>query len=244
MLYSWSGQDLAVPPTDSEPGILACVTSRVRLGPVPASIAPADGLAARPLQAYQLPCLLRIGTSPLPPSENKKTCFATGGVEWGGLSGSRPAPQQGRQRAGSLLLLEWRPGSPAACFLQLSKHGWLGRKPLVCGPELSPLSQQGNNGLDGLGGGGRAAPLFPAPISNRDVLLGGLRPPHLPTALVFHLVGHTVSHHRAKENRGLRKRLWTVAGLLQLWELAELGEGTREGPQCTGSILSWAVCSS
>lgn len=108
------------------------------------------------------------------PLENKKTCFASDGVEWGGLSGSRLGPQRGCQWAGSLLLLEWRAGRPAACFLQLSKHGELGRKPPVRGPQLNPLSQQGNNGLDGLVGGWveRQPPLIPASTSDRDRLMG------------------------------------------------------------------------
>jgi hypothetical protein len=120
------------------------------------------------------------------PSENKKTCFASGRVEWGLLSGSRTAPQRGHQWAGSLLLLECRAGSLAVCFLQLSKHCRLGRKPLsVPRPLQNPLSQQGNNGLDGLVGGWRGSPSVPVSTIDRQVAGGGsaLFSPHLPQPL-------------------------------------------------------------
>lgn len=119
-----------------------------------------------------------------------------------------------------------------------STAGW-GGSPWSVGPHRTPCHNKGTMAWMGCGYVEGHPPLFPAPISNRDRLLGGLLPPRRPTGLVFHVVGHTVSHHEAKENRGLRKCLWTVAGVLQLWELAELGEGTREGPVSHRPHSAW-----
>lgn len=176
------------------------------------------------------------------PSENKKTCFASGGVEWGGLSGSRPAPQQGRQPAGSLLLLEWRAGSwPPVSSSCPSTAGWGGR-PRSAGPSQTPCHNKGTIAWVGWWLGGRAAPLFPAPTRDGDRLLGGLLPPPPPPSVLFSTLLGTLS-----PTMGPRKTAASgnVSGLLlgfhssgrqQSW-----GREPERGWHCTVSILPGTV---
>ena len=217
--------------SDSEPGLLARMVSQVGLA-LALLLSPPPQLAPwQPGLSVLISSRVDSGwvRASCPPLENKKTCFASGGVEWGGLSGSRPGPQQGRQWAGSLLLLEWRAGSPAPVSSSCpSTAGWRAGEeaPGLQAPAEPPVTTR----EQWPGGAGGCAPeqprLFQAPTSDRDRLLQGLLP--LPR-LVFHLAGHTISHHGAKENSGLRKWLWAVAGVLQLWEVAEWEEGTTAG---------------
>lgn len=150
-----------------------------------------------------------MGLLPLRKQENM-FCQWRGGVGWPRwLQAGPPArPSAGRQPVvvGVKSWLTSRLFPPA------------GEEAPSLGPQPNPLSQQGNNGLDELGGGWKGNPLCSLlpPVTGTGCWevwspLNSL--PHL----VFHLVGHTVSHHRAKENRGLRKCLWVVAGVLQSW---------------------------
>lgn len=124
-------------------------------------MAPACTLAARPVRAYQLPCLLRMGTGLLLPLENKKACFASGDVEWGAsLAPGRPPSKAASGQAACCCWSGER--APQRLFppaVQARRAGGLGRKPPVCGLQLNPLSQQGNNGLEGLVGGYKGSPL-------------------------------------------------------------------------------------
>lgn len=170
-----------------------------------------------------------MGTSLLSPLGKQENMFCQwrGGMGW--PLWLQAGPPQGHQWAGSLLLLEWRAGSPAPVSSSCpSTAGWRAGEeaPGLQAPAEPPVTTR----EQWPGGAGGCAPeqprLFQAPTSDRDRLLQGLLP--LPR-LVFHLAGHTISHHGAKENSGLRKWLWAVAGVLQLWEVAEWEEGTTAG---------------
>lgn len=136
-----------------------------------------------------------------PPLENKKTCFASGGVEWGGLSGSRPGPR--KATSGQAACCYWSGElAPQRLFppaVQARQAGGLGRKPPVCRPQLNPLSQHGNNGLEGLEGAHQSSPVcsrlppatgtgcckvcFPSPVLF-STLLGTLSPTTEPRKIV------------------------------------------------------------
>lgn len=118
-----------------------------------------------------------MGLLPLGKQENM-FCQWRGGVGWPHwLQAGPPArPSAGRQPVvvGVKSWLTSRLFPPA------------GEEAPSLGPQPNPLSQQGNNGLDGLGGWMEGQPsLFPAPTSDWDRLLGGLVPPHLPTPSCF-----------------------------------------------------------
>lgn len=100
---------------------VAWVTPRVCLPPA----LPLDSLAAQSIHAYQLSCLLRVGTGCCLPLRKQAKMFC----QWRGIVGWPPwlqaGPQGGSQWAHSLLLLErvlecWL---SAAGPLQLCKHG-------------------------------------------------------------------------------------------------------------------------
>ena len=97
-------------------------------------------------------------------------------------------------------------------------------------------------GWAGGGVGGRAAPsVCRLPPATGTGCWEVCSPSPPPPCLVFHLAGHTVSHGRAKENRGLRKCLWAVAGVPQLWEVGSWGRGPEKDLHCTGCILPGTV---
>lgn len=87
--------------------------------------------------------------------------------------------------------------------------------------------------------GGRAAHLCSHSHQGRGQVAGRSAPSSPPRPVLFSTLSGTVSHRGAKENRGLRKRFWAVAGVPQLWEVAELGEGTgiTQAPLCLGLSL-------
>lgn len=164
------------------------------------------------------------------PLENKKTCFASGGVERGGLSGFQPAPQQGCQRAAACCY--WRDTWLSGCLFPPAVQAWLAGEeaPGLRGPSRTPCHNKGTMAWMGWWVAGRAASSVPCSHQRKGQFVGRSAPcSPPPPCLVFHLVGHTVSHRGAKENSGLRKCLWAVAGVQQPWEAAELGKGTREG---------------
>lgn len=197
------------------------MTPRVNL-PLPRNVALAASLPAWSFalistifaqDGYQLPPA---------PSENKKTCFFSGRVEWGGLSGSRiaapptPGPISG---AGSLLLLEWRAGSVAACFLQLSKQGALGRKPSVLsmGLRQTLCHNKGTMAWMGWWMDGKVAPLLSVSTTYQQVIGVGagtvLNLPPPPHVLFSTMLGTLSPISGAKENSSLRKHVWS--GVLQ-----------------------------
>ena len=164
-------------------------------------------------------------------------CQWRGGVGWPlWLQAGPPArPPVGRQP----VVIGVESWLPRACFLQLSEQaGWRAGEeaPGLQAPAEPPVTTR-EQWPGGAGGFVPGQPcLFQAPTSDGDRVLQGLRPlPHL----VFHLAGHIVSHHGAKENSGLRKCLWAVAGALQLWEVAEWEEGTRAGPALHRLHSAW-----
>lgn len=238
MLFPRSGQDLALP----------SLTLNLAFWPewspgwawlCPCLHGPGWHPGSQACPCLSAPVFTQDGYGPPSPVRKQESMFCQwrGGV--GGLSGSRPAPQQGRQWAGSLLLLEWRAGSPAPVSSSCpSAAGWRAGEeaPGLRAPAEPPVTTR-EQWPGGAGGWVQGQPsMFHAPTSNRDRLRGGLLP--FP-CLVFHLVGHAVSHHGAKENSGLRKCLWAVAGVLQLWKVAEWGEGTREGPALHRLHSAW-----
>lgn len=109
--------------TDSEPGILARMTSRVGLA-LPLPLRPQLTAWQPGLSMLICSCVCsgwaRASSSP---SENKKTCFASGGVEWGGFSGSRPAPQQGCQWAAACCY--WRDSWLSSRLFPPAVQAWL-----------------------------------------------------------------------------------------------------------------------
>lgn len=165
------------------------------------------------------------------PSENKKTCFASaGGVGW--PLWLQADPLAGRQQAGRLLLLEWRAGSLAACFLQLSKHGKPGRKPTVCprAPAES-LSQQSNNGLDGLAGRWRGSPLRPCFYNDRQTQVAGqgagTAVPYTPTSVLFSTFLNIVACLRGQGKQQLQEASLGCSGVLSSWRQ----QSWKKGPE-------------
>lgn len=115
------------------------------------------------------------------------------------------------------------------------------------GPRQSrpnPLSQQGNNGLDGLGAGWvEGQPLcLQAPTSSVDRLLGGLLPLASPTLSCFPPCwAHCLPRQGQGKQRPQEMSLGCCWGSAALGG-RELGEGSREGlPHCAGCILPGAV---
>lgn len=168
-------------------------------------------------------------------------------VGWSGVASLAPGRPPARLPVGRQpVVVGVKSWLPSACFLQLSKQGGLGRKPPVCRPQPNPLSQQRNNGLEGLVGGYEGSPLCstlpPVMGTDRWKLCSPLVPttaPPPPSCFPPCQAWHVVSHHGAKANSGLRKRLCVVAAVLQLWKVAELGEGAREGPALHRLPSAW-----
>lgn len=74
---------------------------------------------------------------PPPPRKTRKHVLPVAG--WSGWPlWLRAGPPAGRPAGGQPVVVGWRAGCLAACFLQLSKHGRLGRKPLVCAQRAEP----------------------------------------------------------------------------------------------------------
>lgn len=225
VLYPRNNREFLLLRYDSRPGRLAQVSWVSLALALPA----AGSLAAGPLCAYQLLCLLRMGTGLLLPLGKQENMFCQCG--WSGVASLAPGPPPaGRQRAGRLLLLEWRAGSLAACFLQLSKHGEPGRKPTVrLQAPAEPLSQHGNNGLDGVVGRWRGSPSRLCFHHDRDRLLGsqqGLCSPYPPSPVLFSILLNTLLPiSGAKENSGLRKCPQVAAGVLSSERQRSWGRG-------------------
>lgn len=143
---------------------------------------------------------------PLPPQKTRKHVLSVAG--WSGVAslapGSPPDPPHSgpTSGAGSLLLLEWRAGSLAACFLQLSKQGELGRKPSVLSVGLRQTLCHNKGTMAWMGVGWKGSPSALC-FHHLETGCRGESRDHSPLAspipcLVFHHVGHTVSHLRGQ----------------------------------------------
>lgn len=172
------------------------------------------------------------------PMKNKKTCFASGRVEWGGLW--HQAGPHSKAASGQAACCYWS-GSwlPSARFLQLSKPGlsWrAGESPLLQAAARPPVTTW-DNGLEGLEGAHQSSPSVPGSHQRQGQVAVS---PASPPRLVFHLAGHIVS------TTGQGKQWPQEASLgccwvLQLWEVAEREEGPQRDQHCTGSILLGTV---
>lgn len=148
-------------------------------------------------------------------------------------------PSEATSRPTACCCWKCRAGSPAACFLQLSKHGWLGRKPLVGGPAPKPLSQQGNNGLDGLGVRGRASPSVPCSYQQQGQVAGRSAPPSPPHGSCFpRCWAHCLPPWGQGKQRPQEMSLdccWGSAAL----GASRAGGGDREGPVSHRPHSAW-----
>lgn len=125
------------------------------------------------------------------PLKNKKTCFASGRVEWEWpLAQAGPPARPPVVRQPVVIGVEsWLPSARFPPAVQARQAGGLGGAP-VCRPQLNPLSQHGNNGLEGLEGAHQSSPVCPRlpPATGT-----GCCEVCFPSHLVFHLAGHIVS---------------------------------------------------
>lgn len=154
-------------------------------------------------------------------------------MEWGGLSGSRLPPTSPPPTVGL-------PVGQAACYcwngelaawLHVSsscpsRESWEETLSPVHGPQTNPLSQQGDNGLDGLVVGWKHSPSAFC-FHRLETGCRGESRDCSPLAspipcLVFHHVGHTVSHLR-----GQGKQQPQEASLV--WGSAALGSSRAGG---------------
>lgn len=134
-------------------------------------------------------------------------------------------------------------GSPAACFLQLSKHGWLGRKPPVCGALSEPPVTTREQWPGWAGGWVEGQPsLFPAPIGERGRLLGGLLPAHLPHPILFSTLLGILSPITGPRKTATSGNVYSMllgfcsSGRYQNW-----GREPEKDRHCTGSIMPGTV---
>lgn len=166
------------------------------------------------LPAYQLPCLLRMGTAPSSPSENKKTCFASGGVERvASLAPGRPPGRAASGRAACCCwMARWLPGRLFPPAVQARPAGE--EAPGLRAASRTPCHNKGTMAWTGWRWeGGRAAPfVLPLPPGTGTGCWEVCSPLPSPTPVLFSTLSATVSHRGAKENRGLRKRFGAVAG--------------------------------
>ena len=110
------------------------------------------------------------------PSENKKTCFASGGVEWGGLSGFQPVPQQGRQRAAACCY--WRDSWLSGRLFPPAVQAWLAGEeaPSLQGPSRTPCHNKGTMAWMGWWVGRRAASSVPCSHQRKGQFVGRSAP--------------------------------------------------------------------
>ena len=97
---------------------------------------------------------------PLEKQENM-FCQWQGGVGWPLAPGRAPSKAARGQAACCYWSGELAPQRPFPPAVQARQAGGLGRKPPVCRPQLNPLSQHGNNGLEGLEGAHQSSPVCP-----------------------------------------------------------------------------------
>lgn len=162
---------------------------------------------------------------PLPPLRKQENMFCQwqGGVGWPLWLQAPPSPppqwayQWGRQPV-IVGMESWLTGRMFPPAVQAGRAGEETLSP-VHGPQTNPLSQQGNNGLDGLVVGWKVSPSAFCFHSLETGCRGESRD-HSSLAspipcLVFHRVGHTVSHLRGQGKQQAQEAclVWGSAAL-------------------------------
>lgn len=234
----WPGAHCPHP--DSEPGILARVISRVGLAPCPCHCSPSWQPGSQACPRLSAPVFAQDGYGPPPPPQKtRKHVLAVAG--WSGVASLAPGPPPSKAASGQQpVVIGGIAGSPAARFLQLSKHGWLGRKPPVCGALAEPpvtTREQWPGWADGWVAGQPS--LFPAPISKRDRLMEGLLPARLSHPSCF-----PPCRAYCLPSRGQGKQQPQEMSLACCWGSAalggsRLGEGTRKGLALLSLHYAW-----